>query len=109
MQGGLYLLAAEQWGTIPPAWSIAGSSATSTFAGWMTSSHYPEIKQACEPEQLAAVMQQAREDTLTAIAEIREGRIDPKPADEMKCDYCDFAHACRYEVAAMEQAKKAGQ
>ena len=79
------------------------------FAGWMISPHYPEINQACESEQLIQVMQQARADSLTAIAEIREGRIDPKPADEMKCDFCDYANACRYEVAAMEQAKKAGQ
>ena len=32
------------------------------FAGWMMSPHYPEIKQACEAEQLQGVMQQARED-----------------------------------------------
>ena len=74
----------------------------------MTSSRYPEIKQAVEPEQLHAVMQQAREDTLVAIANIRAGNIGPKPADETKCDYCEFANACRYEVAAMEQAKRAG-
>ena len=55
-----------------------------------SSPHYPEIKQACEPEQLHSVMQQARADSLTAIAEIREGRIEPKPADEMKCDFCDL-------------------
>ena len=60
------------------------------FAGWMTSSRYPDIKQAVEPEHLQAVMQQAREDTLAAIAGIREGNIVPKPADELKCDYCEF-------------------
>ena len=54
-------------------------------------------------------MQQARADIADCDREIRAGRIDPKPADEMKCDYCDFANACRYEVAAMEQAKRAGQ
>ena len=60
------------------------------FAGWMISSQYPEIKQAWSPNSCMPVMQQAREDTLIAIAEIREGHIDPKPADEMKCDFCDF-------------------
>jgi CRISPR/Cas system-associated exonuclease Cas4 (RecB family) len=61
-----------------------------------------------EPEQLQTVIEQAREDTLVAISGIREGSIQPRPADEAKCDYCDFMNACRYEVAAMEQAKKAG-
>jgi hypothetical protein len=34
---------------------------------------------------------------------LREGRIVPQPADETKCDYCSVAHACRYEVAAMQR------
>ena len=108
VQGGLYLLAAEQMGYKPADMFYCGIKRDIHFAGWMTSSRYPEIKQAVEPEQLHAVMQQAREDTLVAIANIRDGNIGPKPADETKCDYCEFANACRYEVAAMEQAKRAG-
>jgi ATP-dependent helicase/DNAse subunit B len=109
VQGGIYLLAAESLGYRPAGMVYCGIKRDVHFAGWMISPHYPEINQACESEQLVQVMQQARADSLTAIAEIREGRIDPKPADEMKCDFCDYANACRYEVAAMEQAKKAGQ
>jgi ATP-dependent helicase/DNAse subunit B len=109
VQGGLYLIAAESKGYKPAGMVYCGIKREVHFAGWMMSPHYPEIKQACEAEELEGVMQQARQDSLNAVAEIRAGRIEPKPADEMKCDYCDFAHACRYEVAAMEQAKKAGR
>jgi ATP-dependent helicase/DNAse subunit B len=109
VQGGLYLIAAEQMGYKPADMFYCGIKRDVTFAGWMTSSRYPEIKQAVAPEQLQSVMQQAREDTLVAISGIRDGNIAPKPADELKCDYCDFAHSCRYEVAAMEQAKRAGK
>jgi ATP-dependent helicase/DNAse subunit B len=109
VQGGLYLLAAEQMGYKPADMFYCGIKRDVTFAGWMTSSRHPEIKQAVTPEQLRTVMQQAREDTLVAISDIREGAIAPKPADELKCGYCDFASSCRYEVAAMEQAKKAGK
>ena len=78
------------------------------FAGWMMSPHTLRSIRRSSPNSIQ-VMQQARADSLIAIAGIREGRIDPKPADEMKCDFCDYANACRYEVAAMEQAKKAGK
>lgn len=109
VQGGLYLLGAESLGHKPAGMVYCGIKREVTFAGWMLPSHYPEVKQACDPEELEAVRQQARADSLTAITGVRQGRIGPEPADEMKCGYCDFAHACRYEVAAMEQVKKAGQ
>jgi ATP-dependent helicase/DNAse subunit B len=108
VQGGLYLLAAEQMGFKPADMFYCGIKRDVHFAGWMTSSRHPEIKQAVDPEQLQSVIQQAREDTLVAIAGIRDGNIGPKPADETKCDYCELANSCRYEVAAMEQAKRAG-
>jgi ATP-dependent helicase/DNAse subunit B len=109
VQGGLYLLGAESLGYTPVDMFYCGMKRDIHFAGWMTSSRYPDIKQAVETEQLQAVMQQAREDTLAAIEGIRGGNIAPQPADEMKCQYCDLANSCRYEVAAMEQAKRAGR
>jgi ATP-dependent helicase/DNAse subunit B len=109
VQGGLYLLAAQEKGFRPAGMVYCGIKRDVTFAGWMLAPHYPEIRQACEPETLQSVMDQARENTVSAIAGMREGRIEPKPADETRCDFCDFADACRYEVAAMEQAEKAGR
>ena len=53
------------------------------------------------------MIQRRLEDTLVAIAGFAMD-IGPKPADETKCDYCELANSCRYEVAAMEQAKRAG-
>lgn len=109
VQGGLYLLAAEKLGYRPAGMVYCGVKREVHYAGWMLSPHYPDIKQTCGSEELHAITQQAREDTLNAIAGVREGIIAPKPADEMRCAFCDFAHACRYEVAALEQVKKAGQ
>ena len=69
----------------------------------MLSPSYPEVKQTCDPDVLKAIMQRAQEDSKEAIMSLRDGRIEPKPADEVKCEYCSFAHACRYEVAAMQR------
>jgi hypothetical protein len=109
VQGGLYLLAAKGMGYQPAGMVYCGLKRDVTFAGWMLSPHYPDIRQACGSDELKEVMAQAREDSLAAIAGIREGSIAPKPADELRCDFCDFANSCRYEVAAMEQVKRAGQ
>lgn len=109
VQGGLYLLAAKDKGFHPAGMVYCGFKREVHFAGWMIPPHYPEIRQTCEPETLQSIMDEARANSLEAIAGIREGRIEPKPADEMRCEFCDFAKACRYEVAAMEQAEKAGR
>ena len=74
-----------------------------TFAGWMLAPHQPLVEQTCDAEVLQHVMDNARADSEYAVASIREGRIAPQPADEMKCDYCSVANACRYEVAAMQR------
>lgn len=103
VQGGLYLLGAESLGYRPAGMVYIGLRREVTFAGWMLPPHYPEIKQACGPEELQQVMDKAQADSELAIAAIREGRIAPGPADETKCEYCPVAHACRYEVAAMQR------
>ncbi|HYI96209.1 MAG TPA: PD-(D/E)XK nuclease family protein [Bryobacteraceae bacterium] len=109
VQGGLYLLAAKDKGFRPAGMVYCGLKRDVTFAGWMLAPHYPEIRQSCDPETLTSVMNQSRENALDAIAGMRDGRIEPKPADETRCKFCDIADACRYEVAAMEQAEKAGR
>jgi ATP-dependent helicase/DNAse subunit B len=103
VQGGLYLLGAESLGYRPAGMVYIGLRREVTFAGWMLAPHYPEVKQACDPGTLQQVMHKARQDSEQAIASIREGRIAPLPADETRCDYCSVAHACRYEVAAMQK------
>ena len=52
VQGGLYLLAAEGMGYKPAGMVYCGMKREVHMAGWMLSPHYPEIKQACEPEEL---------------------------------------------------------
>ncbi len=109
VQGGLYLIAAQNKGYQPAGMVYCGFKRDVTFAGWMLAPHYPEIRQSCDPDTLQSVMSQSKENALNAIASMRDGCIEPKPADEARCDFCDFADACRYEVAAMEQAEKAGR
>ena len=96
VQAGLYLHAVEKMGYRPTCMVYCGIKREIHLAGWN------------QPDELIAVMDQAREDTERAIAGIRQGIIAPQPADEAKCDFCEIANACRYEVAAMEQIKKAG-
>ena len=53
VQGGLYLLAAEQMGFKPADMVYCGIKRDVHFAGWMTSSRYPEIKQAVDARAAA--------------------------------------------------------
>ena len=45
-------------------------------------------------------MASARQAALDAVAQIREGVIEPKPADPRLCQYCSFYDTCRVESAA---------
>ena len=58
-------------------------------------------------EELAAVAAQATQLTLESAARIREGVIQPDPADEAQCEYCEFRDGCRVET--MPRAHAAGE
>jgi hypothetical protein len=49
----------------------------------------------------------AREATLAAVAEIRGGRIQARPADVVKCRRCDYRDVCRIEMSRAALAEGA--
>lgn len=102
VQGGLYLLAIQAEGEYVPAGMIyCGFKRSVGVGGWVIAGIYTELHLDCTPETLKAIAGQAKETTLMALSEIRDGRIAPKPADADKCDRCDFLHVCRVETAAV--------
>jgi CRISPR/Cas system-associated exonuclease Cas4 (RecB family) len=38
--------------------------------------------------------------TLRIAAEIRAGRVEPAPADQEKCRFCELRDTCRFQAAA---------
>ena len=54
--------------------------------------------------------ERARERTLQAVGQIREGRVAPHPADTDHCQWCDFRDACRVDLrAAAAEERAAGE
>ena len=41
----------------------------------------------------------AEQSVKSIVAEVREGRIAPRPASIQVCEWCDFRSVCRYDVA----------
>jgi ATP-dependent helicase/DNAse subunit B len=88
LQGGLYPFALERAGGKPVSFQFIALHNGIGWRGWT------------KPEALAPVISTSREAAASAIKRIAGGSILPQPADLGKCDYCDFRHACRVDVAA---------
>ncbi|MCC7498560.1 MAG: PD-(D/E)XK nuclease family protein [Bryobacterales bacterium] len=107
VQGGLYLIAVEECFRLPPAGFLYCSVKKElAFYGWHTQSGLT-LTQACEPQHLRQVMEQARSQALEVYHQIGNGRIVPRPADPDKCRSCEFAAICRKETVQI--AITAGQ
>lgn len=108
VQAGLYLLGIEQHGYKPVGVSYCGFKRDISFSGWLLPGHYGQLGQECTPEELIAVVQEAKERTLTAVQQIRDGRMEPLALDEDKCRYCAYSSACRKETFGMHRTLTAG-
>jgi len=42
---------------------------------------------------------QTIETALRIAGEVRAGRVEPSPADQAKCRFCDYRDVCRFEAA----------
>jgi ATP-dependent helicase/DNAse subunit B len=97
VQGGLYVLAVERAFGLHPVemlyWAMRGKLCSPR--GWTTT------------EELRAVAAQAEQLTLESAGRIREGVIQPDPADESQCEYCEFRDGCRVEM--MTRVRAAGE
>ena len=98
VQGGLYLIAAEEALHLRPSGFLyCGAKKQIAWGGWHTLPGLA-LTEACEPQALRLVMEQARAQALDVYRRIGEGQIVPRPADPAKCDFCQFADICRQET-----------
>jgi ATP-dependent helicase/DNAse subunit B len=97
VQGGLYVIAVERVFKLHPVEMLycAMRGKLASPRGWRT------------PEELGAMAAQAAQLTLESAARIREGVIQPDPADPDQCEYCEFRDGCRVET--MVRARGAGE
>jgi ATP-dependent helicase/DNAse subunit B len=88
LQAPLYLLAVEKFFALKAAGMYyIGLKGGVETAGWSAA------------ELPAGWLDQAREETLRIVGEIRSGCIDVRPYDRDKCRFCDCADVCRIEIA----------
>jgi ATP-dependent helicase/DNAse subunit B len=86
VQGGLYSLALANAGYRPVSFRLAAVREKPDSSEW-TGKEFDQL------------LENARRWTIDAAARIRQGEIDPRPADEKVCLYCDFRDACRIREA----------
>ncbi len=85
VQGGLYLLALKNQGKNPVRF------------------RYVPLRGGSEPiesEDVAGLMETARERTIDAVARVRQGHIAVRPADPDACRYCAMRTICRVSEQA---------
>ena len=101
VQGGLYLIAAENFFAMKPAGMLfCGLRRQVTWKGWHTP--VAGLEQAGEivsESRLRELMAAAAEKSADTFDAISSGRIAPQPADRKKCDWCDYRDICRFEIA----------
>ncbi len=95
VQAGLYAMAAQSEGLQVHSVHYLGFKREYSQNGW-------------NREGLIAIIQQAKERTLTAVQQLRDGRIEPLALDDDKCRYCAFSMACRKEAYAMHRVAVKG-
>lgn len=84
VQGGLYLLGLQQTLQLAPrSFHYVALRDSAKPTGWD------------DPASLREMMQRAGEVTREVIARVRDGEIAVAPSDRERCQYCDYASACR--------------
>lgn len=109
VQGGLYLAAVRRaLGREPAGVLFCTLRGEPKWDGWHVPVSGLETKgESCAPDVLEARILLAEDTSRRAIGEIFSGRVEPAPADEEICGFCDFADICRvWEEAA--SARTAG-
>ncbi|HLW76934.1 MAG TPA: PD-(D/E)XK nuclease family protein, partial [Bryobacteraceae bacterium] len=100
VQAGLYLLVAEkQFGFAPAGMLYAGLRDEIKWGGW----HIPipglqAFGESCTRDRLSELTSAAESRALAAFESILSGEIEPRPANEKKCVWCDSRDICRIET-----------
>jgi ATP-dependent helicase/DNAse subunit B len=108
VQGGLYLLAAERFfGLDVSGMLFCGLKKGVTWGGWhLAVPELGSVGTAATRDVLHDLAHDAAETALRVHQEIASGRIEVKPADRNKCNWCDYRDICRVET--MPAVKSAG-
>jgi ATP-dependent helicase/DNAse subunit B len=97
LQAPLYLMAARDvFHVEPEGMFYLGLKADTVYAGW---SETPVLESLPLPENWLAL---TLERILKLVDEIRSGRIEPAPADQANCAFCNYRDACRIDLAGAE-------
>lgn len=98
VQAGLYLLAAvKQFGLTPAGMLYCGLRQVE-WGGW----HVPiagleRVGESCAADRIEELMHAAEAKAAEVHSSITRGDIAVRPADEKKCDWCDYRDICRVE------------
>ena len=105
LQAQLYGMAAERaFGLSLAGMFYVGLKREVSYVGWSSNGLLGK-----EPFP-GGWFERARERTLAAVGQIREGRVAPHPADTDHCQWCDFRDACRVDLrAAAAEERAAGE
>jgi RecB family exonuclease len=104
LQAPLYFLAVEKFfGVRPAGMFFVALKGGVNYAGWSVAP-VGSLRAEPIPERWAET---AAERALSAVEEIRAGRVAPAPG-EAQCEYCDFRDICRKASLAAEAQPLAG-
>jgi RecB family exonuclease len=110
VQGGLYLLAAERaFGLDPIGMFYCALKGKVSWDGWHAPVTGLERRgESCGLAQIRELMDRAELKAVETREAILAGRVEARPADPKKCDWCEYRDICRVETLAKEQRSGAG-
>jgi ATP-dependent helicase/DNAse subunit B len=95
LQAPLYMLAAQEFFRLKPEGMFyLGVKGKIEYSGWAASA---PVKSEPLPANWLA---ESRERTLGIVDEIRQGRVEPAPANIDNCRFCDARDACRVDFSS---------
>lgn len=99
VQGGIYLLAAEQMGYQPAGMIYCGFKQGVKVDGWVRDGLLPHLAIRSSPEAVAELSANARAVALQVMQDIRNGKIAPEPEDDSHCARCTYLKICRVDAS----------
>jgi hypothetical protein len=105
VQGGLYLLAAERFFNLEPAGMFYCSLREPiSWDGWHADIPGLALGESCTPSALRELMMVAEQQAIETHESIVSGNKEVRPADPVKCRYCDYKNICRIETISRATA-----
>jgi len=110
VQAALYLLGLEHKGYTPAGMFYYGLRREVTLDGWHVSlPQFDGQGTSCTAQALRDQLEAARAASISAVHDIRSGRVDPSPADRSRCENCGFFDVCRAAPSGVPAVERAGE